>query len=132
MSTQPCGCDPEGGHRCAQHERRSHLVVYIAGPFRGASDWARHQHIERAQALAFEVWAAGCVALCPHNNTRHFDGALPHQIWLAGDLELLHRCDAVLLVEGWEHSMGARAERDQAAAWGIPVFETLADLLSEY
>lgn len=132
MSAINCGCDLDANHRCERHATRAHLVVYIAGPFRGSSDWARHQNIEKAQKLAFDVWEAGFVALCPHNNTRHFDGALPHHVWLEGDLELLRRCDGVLMVEGWELSQGARAEYDEARRVGIPVFETLTELLDEY
>jgi len=103
-------------------------VIYIAGPFRGASAWAVHQNIERAEALAYQVWEAGFVALCPHNNTRHFDGTLTDEVWLKGDLELLSRCDAVLTVPGWQSSRGTVAEVEYAQQLGLPVFETLNEL----
>lgn len=106
------------------------IVVYIAGPFRGPSAWAIEQNIRRAEALALEVWAAGLVALCPHTNTRFFQGALPDEVWLQGDLELLRRCDAVLLVEGWEQSVGAQAEKTAAEARGIPIFYACTDLVA--
>lgn len=105
------------------------IVVYIAGPFRGANAWEVHQNIERAQALAYQVWEAGMVALCPHNNTRHFDGALTDTVWLQGDLELLRRSDAVLLTEDWTRSDGAKAEMLYAVDYDIPVFKTLAKLV---
>lgn len=105
-------------------------VVYIAGPFRGAHAWAVHQNIERAQAAAYRVWEAGMVALCPHNNTRHFDGTLTDQLWLEGALELMRRCDVVFMVAGWERSAGARAERQRAAACGMQVFDDLDALIA--
>lgn len=104
------------------------LVIYICGPFRAPTDWGRVQNIRRAEAAALEVWRAGMVALCPHMNTANFDGAAPDGVWLAGDLELLRRCDAVLLVEGWDNSSGARAEIVEAKRWLVPVFEEIEQL----
>lgn len=103
-------------------------VVYIAGPFRGrpvTDQWDQQQKIHRAAVLAHQVWAAGFVALCPHLNTAPFQGSLDDAIWLEGDLELLRRCDAVLMTEDWRMSVGAQAEHDYAQAHGMPVFYTL-------
>lgn len=47
---------------------------------------------------------AGCFALCPHTNTRHFDKELPDEVFLAGTLEMLRRSDAILLIPGWTRS----------------------------
>ena len=107
------------------------IVVYIAGPYRGANAWAIEQNIRRAEELALAVWRAGMAALCPHTNTRFFQGAAEDHVWLDGDLELLTRCDAVLMVPGWERSQGAMAERARAIAGDIPVFEDL-DVLREW
>lgn len=103
-------------------------VVYIAGPFRGPNSWEIECNIRRAEELALSAWRAGYAVICPHTNTRFFQGAGPDQIWLEGDIEILRRCDAVLLTEDWQRSSGARAEVDVAKAQGIPVFETLAAL----
>ena len=43
-------------------------------------------------------------------------------VWLEGDMELLRRCDAVVLTPDWERSSGARAERQAAYNWSIPVY----------
>lgn len=104
------------------------IVVYIAGPFRGPSAWAIEQNIRRAEELALAVWRSGMAALCPHTNTRFFQGAAADHVWLDGDLELLKRCDAVLLVPGWERSQGAMAERAHAFEWNLPVFEDFEQL----
>ena len=99
------------------------IVVYIAGPFRAPTEYQRRTHIANAERRALEVWKLGLVALCPHLNTAHFDGEGDDAVWLAGDLELLKRCDAVLMVEGWERSQGATHERTVAVERGMPVFE---------
>jgi hypothetical protein len=122
------------------------LVVYVAGPFRAQSShvrlfdaemrnvgvtncWEVEKNIRRAEELAWQVWAAGFTALCPHTNTRFYQNSLPDDTWLEGDLVLLSRCDLVLMTPDWERSAGARAERDFALAHGIPVFYDLRALV---
>lgn len=110
-------------------------VIYVAGPFRGPSAWEIECNIRRAETLALEVWRLGAAALCPHTNTRFFQNAAPDSVWLEGDLELLRRCDAVILTEDWVRSSGARAEVEFADKLGLPVFHTLKqlkDLLAAY
>lgn len=97
-------------------------VVYIAGPFRGRSSWVIEENIRRAESLALDVWRAGCAAICPHANTRFFQGECPDKLWLDGDLEILRRCDAVVMTRDWDKSTGAACERDTAKRLGIPVF----------
>lgn len=103
-------------------------VVYIVGPFRGSNSWEMEQNIRRAEGLALEVWRMGAACLCPHTNTRFFQGAAPDELWLNGDLELLRRCDAVMMATNWESSQGAKAEREAAITSGKPVFTSLAAL----
>jgi nucleoside 2-deoxyribosyltransferase len=104
-------------------------VIYVAGPFRGPNSWEIEQNIRRAEELALEVWRMpGLSALCPHMNTRHYQGVLPDEVWLEGDLEQMSRCDAVLVVPNWIKSQGTTAEIRHAESRGIPVFYSLGDL----
>lgn len=103
-------------------------LVYVAGPFRGPNNWEIEENIRRAERLALEVWRSGAACLCPHTNTRFFQGAADDAVWLDGDLEMLARCDAILMTEDWKRSSGARAEEAFAHEKQIPVFYTLADL----
>ncbi len=103
-------------------------LVYVAGPFRGSSAWEIECNIRRAETLALEVWRLGAAALCPHCNTRFFQNAAPDEVWLAGDLVMLERCDAVLLTDDWERSSGARAEVQHARNRCIPCFYNLTEL----
>lgn len=97
-------------------------LVYIAGPYRSTTENKVYENIQRARAVALEVWTLGYVALCPHLNTAFFGGECPDDVWLKGDLEILARCDALCLVPGWEASSGSRAEIEFAQEKGIPVF----------
>lgn len=111
-------------------------VIYIAGPFRagkspksGAYDWfEQHHNIIRAERVAHQVWAMGAAAVCPHLNTAHFQGSLPDKVWLTGDLAIMEKCDAVLMMEDWARSKGATAERTHALQHGMPVLYSLEEL----
>ena len=103
-------------------------VVYVAGPFRGRDSWEMENNIRRAEALSLEVWRAGAAAVCPHTNTRFFQGAAPDDVWLDGDLAILAKCDAILMTDDWERSSGARAEEAYARRLGLPVLYTLDEL----
>lgn len=98
-------------------------VVYIAGRFRAATHWQIVENVRFAELVALEVWRLGAAALCPHLNTANFQGAAPDAVWLEGTLELLRRCDAIMLVPGWTSSAGTRGEVKEAERLGLPVFE---------
>lgn len=103
-------------------------VIAVIGPFRAETAWAIEQHCRAAEAMALKVWRLGAAVICPHMNTRGFHGVLPDEVWLEGYLEILRRCDAAIVVEGWEHSAGSCREVAEAERWGITVFETLDEL----
>lgn len=105
------------------------LVVYIAGTFRADNAWLIEQNIRRAEALALEVWLTGImVPICPHAANRFYQGAGPDDIWLKGDLELLARADAILVVPGSEHSSGTAIEVKRAGELHLPVYNDLETL----
>ena len=101
-------------------------LVYIAGPYRARTRWAEEQNVRRAEDAGREVAKMGAYPVIPHANTRpYFGDEQPASFWLEGTMELLQRCDAVLLLDKWERSEGARRENDEAKARGIPVFEVI-------
>ena len=97
-------------------------LVYIAGPYRAPSPWQVEQNIRAAEDLAVKVHAAGMFAVCPHANSRHMEGVADDAHFLVGTLELMRRCDAVILTRNWRTSSGALAEVAEATRIGIPVF----------
>jgi hypothetical protein len=103
-------------------------LVYIAGPFRASTAWEIEQNVRRAEELGFEVFKCGAMPVIPHANTRFFHGQGTDQFWLDGTLELARRCDALILVPGWERSTGTRLELRDMLNRGAPTFETVAEL----
>jgi hypothetical protein len=78
----------------------------------------------------------GLAVLCPHANTAWMDGAQLEkdpisgvakgpgdEIFLKGDLEMLRRCDGLVLVGEWEKSAGCRDEHLLSMSLGIPAWE---------
>lgn len=103
-------------------------AVYIAGPFRGKNAWEVEQNIRHAEELAMHVAELGGAAICPHTNTRFFNGTLTDQYWLDATLELMRRCDAVYLTDDWHRSSGTRAEVEEAKRREMPIFCERGDL----
>lgn len=99
-------------------------VVYIAGPFRGPDSWIVEAHIRKAEELAMRVAMCCAVPLCPHTMFRFFNGTVSDTFWLDATMELLRRCDAVMLTDDWYQSTGAKAEEREAREKGLPVFHS--------
>lgn len=104
---------------------KDYKIVYVAGRYRAPTPWGVRQNIEAAARLAATVWAAGAVALCPHLNAAHMEGVVDEETFINGTLALMMRCDAVITVEGWEHSVGAQAEVEMAHILDMPVFHDI-------
>lgn len=99
-------------------------LVYIAGPFRAATAWGVAENVRAAERVGLEVARVGYMPVIPHANTAHFHGEGDDDFWIEGTPELLRRCDAVVLVPGWERSSGTRAEITEARLRNIPVYAT--------
>lgn len=107
-------------------------LVYCAGPFSAHTREGVKENIRAMELLGVEVARLGAMPVIPHANTAHpdFEKVQPYPFWIDSTLELMRRCDAVLLAENWQGSSGARGERDEARRLGMPVFTTLEELKS--
>jgi hypothetical protein len=98
-------------------------LAYCAGPYRAATTWLVEQNIRAAEALGYRIAQLGAYPIIPHSNTRgFFESAAGDDLWLAGTLELMRRCDCVVLLPTWRESSGARAEQAEAERLGLKVF----------
>jgi hypothetical protein len=105
---------------------KRHLLVYLCGPYSGQTE----KNIFQARETAKQIWEAGFTAVTPHLNTYnfHLDCKCTYQDYIEGDLEILSRCDYLLLLPGWEHSQGAKIELEKAKQMGMPIFLNIDDL----
>jgi hypothetical protein len=97
-------------------------VVYVAGPYRAATRMQVHQNIRRAEEVGAAVMALGAMPIIPHANTAFMDGSVPDEHFLNGDMAILRRCDAIVLIPGWMGSEGTRNELRFANLNDIPDF----------
>lgn len=98
-------------------------VAYVAGPYRAETIYEIVQNIRHAEAVALDLWRFGYAVICAHKNSALFDGACDDSVWLAGALELMRRCDLVVVLPGAEFSAGSTAEVLEARERGIPVYQ---------
>lgn len=103
-------------------------LVYVAGPYSADTVEGRSANIKAAWKAGCQVAALGVYPVVPHMNTAHMDKIQDWQWWIDATLELMLRCNAVLMMAGWEKSRGARGEEAMAKKVGIPVFYNIADL----
>jgi hypothetical protein len=104
--------------------------VYVAGPFRAGHSLGMELNIRRAEIVSHAVFACGACAVCPHTQTRFFQGSLPDQTWIDATLAMMLGCGAVLVLPGWRESAGTRGEVAAARSLGMPVEFLPGDLYS--
>lgn len=90
------------------------LVAYISGPYSDKDPSKQGANITRASEVAEKYWKLGYAVICPHNNSAWMDDIIPWQQFLLGDLEILSRCDVVVMLPDWNKSKGASKERNLA------------------
>jgi hypothetical protein len=112
-------------------------LIYVAGPYRAPTQELIDANIRKVGSNAAKIWKMGHYALAPHYITRFHDctpsdrallDSVPMNVYLEGTMEMMRRCDAVFLGEGWEKSSGSTAEKAEAQRLGIPVFTNFNEL----
>ncbi len=100
------------------------MIIYISGKYTGKTLEETNENIEYAKKVAIYLWDRGYVALCPHTNSPHAESecSATYDDYLNGDLELLSRCDAIVMLSNWNFSNGAKVELEFAKANNIPIF----------
>lgn len=106
-------------------------LVFIAGPYNG-EPYQVERNVWKAREAAIALWATGFVAICPHLNSHNFGGVVPEGEFYKAYLEVLSRCDAVLMLNGSWKSKGATLEVNRAMELGLPVFESVFFLDRHY
>jgi hypothetical protein len=85
-------------------------LVYVAGPYQGDIK----ENIEYAEKVSIKLIKLGFDVITPHKNTagyeQYVDGIITRSTWLAMDLNILSRCDAIFVMNNSSASEGTAAE----------------------
>jgi len=100
-------------------------VLYLAGPYSPTETRTTEENIRAAREVAVELWSVGYAVICPHLNTAGFEKDIPDmrpEEFVDGDLEIVRRCDALVLLPGWRQSEGTMRELRAALRNRMPVY----------
>lgn len=108
-------------------------LIYPAGPIASRNLYSGFNNIFKLMRLYFELLNDGYAAVCTGGDILGFMAGLfvPNDKVMASDIAKLLKCDAMILLDGWEASPGCRAEVAAAHVAGIPVYYDMESLLRE-
>lgn len=109
-------------------ERRIMAALYVSGSYSAPTPAGVEGHVRAASAWTTYLAELGFAPICPHTNIQQI-GRLGYEDIMAVDFVLLRLCQGIFMLPGWEKSPGAVREREFAHLAGIPVFESVDELL---
>ena len=105
-------------------------VIYVSGKYRGESEREVFDNIIKARTAALKLWDKGWAVICPNTKSIFMGSQLGDDKFIEGDLEIVSRCDAIFMLEGWHDSVGARLELERAKEKRLIVYyEGFFDLM---
>jgi hypothetical protein len=95
-------------------------LLYVSGKYTAG---VIKENIEAAEAVSVQLMRNGFDVICPHKNTSGYEKYedIPYDQYIAMDLNILERCDAIYMMSNWQESNGAKIELKHALDKGIPV-----------
>lgn len=111
-------------------------IVFISGPLTTGWDGKNREfilnNVQKAEAYQIALANQGVGAFCAHTHSSfHHEkgGTASENYYYELDMEFLKRsADAVLAMQGWERSKGAKAEVEWAKENGLPVFYPISHM----
>lgn len=105
------------------------MLIYIAGKYTAPTREERQRNIDAAEEAGKHVALQGHVPIIPHRISAHWDddprfAEWAPEKWLTDYcFPMLARCDAIMLLPGWQDSPGAIQEHKYAQANDIEIFK---------
>lgn len=92
------------------------MRVYISGQITGLDEHEARERFESAETLLSDI---GLIPVNPLSFGLHFSD--PWEKHIVRDIVLLMGCDAIMMLDNWAESKGARIERNMAEELGLKV-----------
>jgi len=111
--------------------------LYIAGPYSADNVITVLNNMRKGMRISTEAFLAGFAPFCPWLDYQYTlmlrEGeSLTVPDYYGYSNAWLEVSDGILLIEGWENSKGALAEKVLAEKLGIPVFYRLEDVVEHF
>lgn len=99
---------------------------YLSAPISADQALVRTAHYLTALAASAQLWESEVLHYCPHRNNPEVGTTdVPYESWIAMDLEVLRRCNYIVMAGTWNESPGCRRELAFAMKLGMPVVYTV-------
>jgi len=105
------------------------LIVLIAGPFHMPSYWERLPWIRIAEKMMLQLYAHNFIPMCPQAQHQNIDDQLPIDKVDSAVLHVMRRCDAIMVLPGWQNDPSTLALLKIAHALMIPKFFKFENLV---
>lgn len=104
--------------------RRQLKIVFIAGAYYSEYPEQIKRNIKKAEEYQIALANNRIGFFCPHNHTNGFEtkAYAIESFYKELDMWFLQRCDAILMLPGWEESKGATAEHEYANKINMKIF----------
>lgn len=97
-------------------------MAYLSAPMSAPAAIDRMHHYLNARRASHELWEAEVLHYCPHTNSPSIGSSdVGYESWMAMDLEVLRRCDFIVMAGNWNESPGCRRELAMAMHLGLPI-----------
>lgn len=110
------------------------VLLYIAGPYSAPTQEGIEENVKAAQKLGAELMTAfpgKVLAVVPHSIGKGLEDRGDYKFWCAATLELMKRCDGVVLRHNWHNSPGALGEVDAALRLRMPIVVESENLFAD-
>ena len=101
------------------------VLVYIAGCYNSKDGYnGIEKNIREAEKYAIELANNNIAFICPHLNSNHFEvkAKANEDFYYKQDIELLKCCNIMIVIPGWENSVGVKNEIEYAKNHDIQIF----------
>ena len=85
------------------------MIIYISGPITGRRPAECEMKFNKAER---EIRKRGHTPINPWKIGKLLPVTFEHEDYLEVDLTILKKCDGLLLLEGWQDSIGCRIEEE--------------------
>lgn len=106
------------------------ILAYLAGPFTADTPWGIERNIRAAEDAAELILThrSDVSLIVPHMMGRNFVGrAGTPEYWYAATMRMLEACEAVVMLDNWQRSLGSRNEFLRAVVLGLPIYGSPED-----